>query len=82
MRTLIFAATALGIAVPAYAQTSWNTTRFGNQTFSNGTGDLQGWRGDSMTLGNQTYSHTYGPEGQQPTCTTLRTGPLQTTNCQ
>lgn len=68
-------------ALPALAQSGWNSQTLGNQTYYNGQGAMGGWTGTSQTLGNQTYSNFNGPNGQHQNCTTQRLGAQTYTNC-
>ena len=64
----------------ASAQNNWNTQRFGNQTYYNGSLNGQPFNGNSQTFGNQTYSH-FNSGTSQTNCTTQRFGNQVYTNC-
>ena len=78
MKTLAFAALAMGsIAAPAMAQ-SWTSNRVGPFTYYNSD---NGWTGTSNTIGPFTYHNFTGPNGQTTNCTTNTVGQFTYTNC-
>lgn len=81
-RTLAIAALAAIIATgAAHAQSGWNSYPIGNQQYYNGTGQNSGWNGSSYNIGDHTYSHFQGPNGQTRNCSSYSIGDHVYTNC-